>query len=186
MPKPMVTIQRTGEWQRFRDVFSYLNISGLKEKFDKELQRQAEMLADQVRAVYSGRRRVPGVSHKRLHPWTAALKGSSKLFEDNGYLANSVEVVKNGFADYSVQINPSAKTDNQWEYWKVAKVLENGTEISVTPAMRGYLHSQGIHLKKKTQVLVLPARPVWKPLYKIFLKRLPKEFENMIRDLLRD
>ncbi|MCY7919555.1 hypothetical protein P8917_00935 [Bacillus atrophaeus] len=40
----------------------------------------------------------------------------------------------------------------------IAAVHEFGMKISVTPKMRAYLHSQGLHLKKDTQHIVIPER----------------------------
>lgn len=40
-----------------------------------------------------------------------------------------------------------------------ASAHQFGARINVTPAMRGYLHRRGIHLKKETAQVVIPARP---------------------------
>lgn len=40
----------------------------------------------------------------------------------------------------------------------IAAVHEFGTRIKVTDAMRGYLGSQGLHLKKETSHIVIPER----------------------------
>lgn len=40
----------------------------------------------------------------------------------------------------------------------IATVQEFGCKIEVTPKMRGYLHSQGLHLKKSTKEISIPER----------------------------
>ena len=42
---------------------------------------------------------------------------------------------------------------------KYAAIHQFGGDINVTPKMRAYLHSQGIHLRKTTQKIHIPARP---------------------------
>lgn len=46
------------------------------------------------------------------------------------------------------------KGKHQW----LAAIHEYGCRITVTPKMRAYLHSQGIHLKKSTTQIVIPER----------------------------
>ena len=40
----------------------------------------------------------------------------------------------------------------------LAAIHEYGCKIKVTPKMRAYLHSQGLHLKKTTEYVVIPER----------------------------
>lgn len=46
------------------------------------------------------------------------------------------------------------KGESQW----LASIHEYGCKIPVTPKMRAFLHSQGIHLKKSTKVITIPER----------------------------
>ena len=48
----------------------------------------------------------------------------------------------------------SLKGENQW----LAGIHEYGVNIEVTPKMRVFLHSQGLHLKKSTKYIVIPER----------------------------
>ncbi len=41
----------------------------------------------------------------------------------------------------------------------LAMIHQNGASIDVTPAMRAYLHTQGIHLRAETTQITIPARP---------------------------
>lgn len=45
------------------------------------------------------------------------------------------------------------------EVLTLTRVHEHGATIAVTPAMRGYLHAQGLHLKPDTAAIVIPPRP---------------------------
>ena len=49
--------------------------------------------------------------------------------------------------------------------------MEYGAVIRVTPKMRSYLGSQGIHLRKETETLRIPARP--------FIEDSTKEIESV-------
>ena len=42
---------------------------------------------------------------------------------------------------------------------KYSRIHQFGGKIKVTPKMRAFLHFKGIHLKKTTQVIKIPARP---------------------------
>lgn len=44
------------------------------------------------------------------------------------------------------------------EQQMIAGVQEYGIKIAVTPKMRRYLHSQGLHLKKETDFITIPER----------------------------
>lgn len=93
-----------------------------------------------------------------LHPFTIAQKGSSVALaggslekaitarEDPDGLAVSVGV----FRDSGMGM--------------IASVHEYGLVIDVTPAMRGYLASQGLMLSPSTTVITIPARPFIRPI----------------------
>ena len=53
-----------------------------------------------------------------------------------------------------------------------AAIHEFGGKITVTPKMRAYLHSMGLHLRKDTGFITIPARPYVKPTYKNSRKRI--------------
>lgn len=46
---------------------------------------------------------------------------------------------------------------------RIARVQEEGATIEVTPAMRAYLHAEGLHLRADTTHVVIPARPFVAP-----------------------
>ena len=82
----------------------------------------------------------------------------------------SVEVVDqdNGWIDIQESIKDLTskevhvgyeKTSGEFGVTELALVQEFGTKIKVTDKMRGYLGSQGLHLKKTTEVITIPSRP---------------------------
>lgn len=56
----------------------------------------------------------------------------------------------------------------------IASVNEFGIEIDVTPKMRAYLHSQGLHLKKSTKKVKIPERSFIRSTF-------DEEYKDMIR-----
>ena len=100
-----------------------------------------------------------GAIWSELHPWTVmnaggrteALTGLIPLvsyrIEDSG------RVVWFG-------IGPEAGRTAEGTPWSlVARVLEYGATVHVTPAMRAYLHAHDMHLRPDTEVIVIPPRP---------------------------
>lgn len=60
------------------------------------------------------------------------------------------------------------------------KIHEYGGRIKVTPKMRKYLHSVGIHMRKSTMQITLPPRPFMRPA----LMNAQAGFAEMFRNLL--
>lgn len=58
----------------------------------------------------------------------------------------------------SNQINIGIFGEEDSEILMIANVNEFGCEITVTPKMRAYLHSQGLHLKASTTEIKIPER----------------------------
>ncbi len=52
------------------------------------------------------------------------------------------------------RVNVGAKGEHAW----LAGIHEYGCKIEVTDDMRGYLHSQGLHLKADTKYITIPER----------------------------
>lgn len=52
------------------------------------------------------------------------------------------------------RVRVGAKGESAW----LAGIHEYGCHIPVTEKMRAYLHSQGLHLRKSTKVIVIPER----------------------------
>lgn len=74
-------------------------------------------------------------------------KGQMKPLNDTGALRRSIHYF------------PSVNSVIIGTRLKYAPVHQFGADIKVTPKMRAYLHSQGIHLRKSTNEIHIPARP---------------------------
>ena len=74
-------------------------------------------------------------------------KGQMKPLNDTGALRQSIHY------------QPSGNSVTVGTNLKYAPVHQYGADIKVTPKMRAYLHSQGIHLRKSTNEIHIPARP---------------------------
>ena len=86
-----------------------------------------------------------------LHPATIARKGSSEPLYDDGELLDQIS------HDMSAD-GSSVEVGVFGSRARIAKVHEFGKDIEVTPKMRGYLHSIGIHLRKDTTHIHIPER----------------------------
>lgn len=77
------------------------------------------------------------------------------MIEDKNGIPELIENIR-GLGQYACEVGIFAEQDS--EYAMIATVHEFGVEIKVTPKMRAYLHSQGLHLKKGTTVIKIPER----------------------------
>lgn len=70
---------------------------------------------------------------------------------------------------------------------KLLAIHENGALIKVTPRMRAYLHSIGMHLSKNTQIIRIPPRPVLdKAIQRHLRKKERKENVARVRGAIRN
>lgn len=65
-------------------------------------------------------------------------------------------------------------------------IHENGARIRVTPKMRAFLHSIGMHLKKSTTTITIPPRPVMGPVLDREQENIMNSFVAMFDNLLED
>lgn len=91
-----------------------------------------------------------------LHPLTVARKKSSKTLIDHGDLLNSATYQVISPEEVLVGVNRTVQGKNGPV--NIAAIHEYGCTIQVTPKMRGYLHSQGLHLKASTNFIRIPER----------------------------
>lgn len=70
--------------------------------------------------------------------------------------------------------------DNAW----LAGIHEYGCEIKVTPEMRAYLHSVGLHLKDSTTVIKIPERSFLRTGHDKNAERVIKQTERAIGQVL--
>lgn len=87
-----------------------------------------------------------------LHPFSAERKGSEEpLVGGEMERAVTFRVTPGGGGVWAgIPAGPLAR---------IARVQGEGATIAVTPAMRAYLHGQGLHLRADTTHVVIPARP---------------------------
>lgn len=70
------------------------------------------------------------------------------------------------------------------EILMIAKVNEFGVDINVTPKMRAYLHSQGLHLKASTTEIHIPERSFVRRTYQEKRNKINNFIKNQINELL--
>jgi hypothetical protein len=95
-----------------------------------------------------------------LHPFTAMRKGSSVPLAGGPLEAALTYRVVSSDLGPAVWFGIPASAG---EINLIARVQEHGVTIDVTPAMRGFLSSQGLHLRADTQSVVIPPRPFIAP-----------------------
>lgn len=66
----------------------------------------------------------------------------------------------------------------------IARVHEFGTQIQVTEAMRGYLHSIGIHLRADTDKINIPERSFMRAGFDSRKKKIQRQGEKLLIDVL--
>ena len=101
----------------------------------------------------------------------------------SGNLMDSI-VVQPLYGTWSLRIYHSDVYEGGGDIWReYGKNIHEGATITVTNKMRAFLHANGIHLKKTTKTIKIPARPYLKfpKTYKpegvkgrVFMKKLKK------------
>lgn len=94
----------------------------------------------------------PNGSWQPLHEFTSYKKGSTEILMDTRDMRNSIHAVKTGPRTWAVVCDSP-----------IAPFHEFGVKIKVTPKMRDFLHSQGLHLSLQTTHLVIPRRAFMGP-----------------------
>lgn len=72
------------------------------------------------------------------------------------------------------------KGDNAW----LAGIQEYGCNIPVTPKMRAFLHSQGLHLKDSTKVIKIPERSFLRTGHDENVDRIMKQTDRAIKQVI--
>jgi hypothetical protein len=70
--------------------------------------------------------------------------------------------------------------EHQW----LAGIHEYGAKIPVTPKMRAYLHSIGVHLKKSTTLIVIPERSFLRAGYDTNREQIMRKAEMLLNSVL--
>ncbi len=144
----------TGDWNK---VHNMLNPEKLRSELHRCAAKVGNYGASQVKKGIVSQ--APGgKKFAPLSPITIAQKGSSKALINHGDLLGSItyETFNNEDSVF-IGVKRGNKEVN------IAAVHEFGCTIGVTPKMRAYLHYHGIHLKKSTTHIHIPARPFLSP-----------------------
>lgn len=88
-------------------------------------------------------------------------------------------------AESGTNFNEETVSSNT-EMLKIAYVHEFGYDITVTPKMRAYLHTIGIHLKKSTKVIHIPERSFIRSAHKNGKADFNKTLTDAIGRLFKD
>lgn len=88
-------------------------------------------------------------------------RGSSQPLIDHGDFKRAIQIENTDSGSSIGIIVPVGPKGQDMEM--IAKIMEGGAVIPVTDKMRNYLSAKGIHLKKTTRVLMVPARPLIGP-----------------------
>lgn len=169
-------MRKFGDWKKLQRIM---------ERCDRNLQKNANVALYRAGLELESlikNRILGGKDMSPLHPFTIAMKGSSKPLIDHGDLLGSVgfRFIDENTIFVGVHRKAADGTD-------VAAVHEYGVRIKVTPKMRAYLHARGLHLKKTTTEIFIPARPFVRPAYEDFKdKGIPKKlFAEVVEKTLK-
>lgn len=123
-----------------------------------------------------------------LHPFTIGKapfpprKKSSKALIDHNDLVNSATYQV--LSPEKVLVGVKKSVPGKKGVVDIAAVHEYGCTIRVTDKMRGYLHSQGLHLKQSTQFIRIPERSYLRATINdpAFRKRLREIYTQTIQE----
>jgi phage gpG-like protein len=100
----------------------------------------------------------PPLKFRKLNP--KKLKGrkaSVMPLRNEGYLYSSIHSIQQGNTVYVIA-SRTEYSKKSGRRVNIAHIHNEGWKIEVTPKMRMYLHSIGIHLKNSTRYIVIPQR----------------------------
>ena len=142
----------TGDWDK---ALKMLNPAYLKQTLTRAANRAGVFASGEIKRGITSQA-PDGKQFAPLHPFTIAQKKSSKALIDHSDLRNSAtyEVL----SPTKILVGVKKVVQGKNGPVDIAAVHEYGCTIRVTDKMRGYLHSQGLHLKKTTQFIRIPER----------------------------
>jgi len=163
---------KTTNWKKFSKL-----LDNIPKKLEKEIakanKRNAAILEAQIVKTIKNQTE----DWAPLHPKTIERKGSDKKLIDTGTLQQAASTTKINNFTTLVTINRGTK-----DGVNIAPVHEYGAIISVTPKMRGFLHSIGIHLKTSTTKIIIPPRPFVEPSYTRKLNKFTENYEKALEN----
>lgn len=115
-------------------------------------------------------------SWAKLSEFTIARKRSTKPWVDTGELRSLITYkIEVEGQTYHVQVGIFSD-----EKAMIASVLEFGATIMVTPKMRAYLHHIGMHLRRDTASIHIPARPLFRATFDEHVDNLESVIEKFL------
>lgn len=88
-------------------------------------------------------------------------RGSTQPLVDKGNFKKAIQLSTDASGAVIGILVP--RSDDGKDMQMIASIIEGGATLPVTDKMRAYLSAKGVHLRKTTRVLVIPARPLFGP-----------------------
>jgi hypothetical protein len=171
------------------NVTKNFDLSKMKFDLSKQLNVAAGIIKSDIAQKIDQHRQIDGSPSKPLHPFTKSKVGNRPpLKGGGGQSLRNVGIKKATTTKQEAVIFPAKRRTKPLKGFPdgIAQVQQEGVKIKVTPKMRGYLHGQGLHLKKKTKTIEIPARP-WFGISKEAEARsliiVEEEIERRLRDV---
>ncbi|MDR1021026.1 MAG: hypothetical protein LBL73_09735 [Synergistaceae bacterium] len=144
----------TGDWDKLANILDPVR---MRKKLSAATKRAG---ANAVSAVKKGivGGEPGGIPFWPLREFTKERKGSSKPLIDHGDLLGGITYEEIDIDTVWVGVKKGSRSSSGGDLADIAWVHEYGALIEVTPKMRAYLHSQGLHLKPDTEYVVIPPR----------------------------
>lgn len=101
--------------------------------------------------------------------------------KDNNNIAQYIDLIEE-LVSPVIEVGIFSSEDSQ--ILLIANVNEFGCNIRVTPKMRGYLHSQGLHLKKGTQEIKIPERSFIRSGFDDRAKKIQSTAKRLLQQVL--
>ncbi len=84
-----------------------------------------------------------------------------------------------------VGVNRFAKARNGKPMVNIARIVFYGAVIQVTPAMRMWMHGQGMHLRATTTHIVIPPRPTIEPAYAAYRDTIVNRYRKAVHGAVK-
>lgn len=177
-----MTIEKYGDWDKALKFFSTL-----ESRYDAAIKRALNRVGVYVRdKIKQGiRDQAPGgQAFVPLSEFTISRKKSSKALIDHGDLIGSITFKLVGNDAVFVGVLRTARGKQGQDLVNIAEVHEFGAIVPVTPKMRGFFAGVfGVHLKKTTKAIRIPARPYLRPVLEAEADAVIKIFEEELSKL---
>jgi hypothetical protein len=168
----MFEAKQVGDWDVLMRVLQNLSNSSL----NREVTSSTVMAGGKFLVkAYRGTIDTGMGSWPPLSRMTIERKGSAKPLLHKGYFRSAIRTHKRG-VNVSVGIREGAITPDGERLDVIAMVQEFGATIPVTKKMRNWFAAQGFPLRASTNVIVVPRRALFKPVYEQYQPELKQAF----------